>query len=63
MRKLKLDVSGLKVTSFTACPPAEHRGTVNAHIPPFTLWDATCEYTCGYTRCGDYTCQPTCSVD
>lgn len=64
MRKLTLDLAHLKVVSFAATPAATARGTVNAHVPPPpTLWDDTCMGSCGFTACGDYTCQHTCPID
>ncbi|HEY0016733.1 MAG TPA: hypothetical protein VGC13_10455 [Longimicrobium sp.] len=65
MRKLKLDVNNLEVTSFDAStnPPAE-RGTVQGHkTAPAVTADGS--YTCDgsetcYQTCAD-TCQGTCS--
>lgn len=64
MRKLKLELDDLEVTSFTSVQQKQERGTVNGHKPPaptyFHCEDTyvgywTCDYTCGdscYNNCG-----------
>jgi hypothetical protein len=68
MRKLKLEINGLRVESFDTAPTGGHAGTVHAHVtayyelcsggqtdtcPPTA---ATCEPTCNEATC--YTCPP-----
>jgi len=55
MRKLKLDVDGLAVESFTTADRAPGTGTVRGHG---TFRGSTCgpENTCGPQTCGDLYC-------
>ena len=59
MKRLKLDVETLSVTSFPTAPPAEVRGTVQAHegTTPgcvdsgFCSQELECEITSGINSC------------
>lgn len=62
MRKLKLDLTRLEVTSFAAASETEERGTVQAHDPPKpTRYELTCQWTCGFTFCDEWTCHFSCN--
>jgi hypothetical protein len=64
MRKLKLDLTDLEVTSFEARAETAERGTVAGHkLPPPSEIDATCgQYTCdqGANTCEYQTCYNSC---
>jgi len=70
MRKLKLDLADLEVTSFETPERTTVRGTVAGHktAPPTELGGASCPgtcdgaYTCDYASCGG-TCPGTCWGD
>jgi hypothetical protein len=69
MRKLKLTVEELEVTSFTVHDVQQGRGTVDGHLRKVeTVDDPTCnaawatcneEYTCAFATCGG-TCYASC---
>lgn len=56
MRKLKLTLEDLEVTSFRASDIAQDRGTVVAHKPP-----APTSFRCEETVLGVWTCDYTCA--
>lgn len=59
MRKLKLDLEQLEVTSFDTAEESRSRGTVLGHkLPPPTEWHCEDTYV-GYWTC-DYTCANSC---
>lgn len=60
MKKLKLNVEDLSVSSFNTGADAGPGGTVIAHRPPPPTYDHTCDEFCLLTRNDDYTCQFTC---
>jgi hypothetical protein len=64
MKKIQLDVDGLKVESFTTSEVSSRRGTVQAHDSayPCTVYDS-CNYTvCGYPCGGGGSHQMTCGA-
>jgi hypothetical protein len=65
MRKLKLSIEELEVTSFGTAAAVEGVGTVEANATPVpTKYDPTCDYqnpTCRDEHtCGWMSCIPTC---
>lgn len=65
MRKMKLDLDSLDVTSFPTDETAESRGTVNAHRLPAAeeTYGSACtfagQYSCDYSC--DWTCAASCA--
>ncbi len=55
MKKLKLNLSELKVETFSINENKENKGTVNGQERPSKL-----EMTCDNTECGQYSCNATC---
>ena len=56
MKKIRLDLATVDVESFAVMPhePAERAGTVHGRG---NTWDPpTCMQSCGYTWCGEQTC-------
>ena len=53
MKRLKLEIDALTVTSFSVAPAAEARGTVQAHVDttPCQEFTPTCEVTGGIDSC------------
>lgn len=53
MKRLKLDVDALAVTSFPTAPAAEARGTVQAHVGTTPCQEVTplCQVTSGVDSC------------
>ncbi len=56
MRKLKLELDDLEVTSFTSDAQKQERGTVNGHKTPVPSY-----HYCEVTYAGDWTCEYTCA--
>lgn len=60
MRKLKLDLSKLEVTSFEPDNATTERGTVEGHIPPSFRTDCVPCHTGDAAYTCDFTCPASC---
>ncbi len=57
MRKMKLAIDALRVSTFEVSPGDDHRGTVAAHNPAS---QSHCGPTYGFEESCDYTCPASC---